>query len=292
MKVKTEVIRPFDPWKSPLCTCPEKYSLNPYTGCSHHCVYCYSTYIPNFYRLKTKERLLIRVEKDLSRLPKRSLISMSNSSDPYPPLERRLGLTRKVLELMKEHEVRLMIVTKSDIVTRDIDLIADMSAAVSVSLTTLDRKIASKLEPNAPDPTMRIKALKTLHDEGIPVVLRLDPIIPGINEGEIEKIIEECSFVSHVVSSTLKLRFDSLKRIVRTFPELGYYSKLYKRGKRIQNSLYLPSNLREKMLYRVKEICESYGIGYAFCREGIDFSNSHDLSDFRAKSCDGSHLIR
>jgi DNA repair photolyase len=226
---------------------------------------------------------LSRVEKDLSKLPKHALISMSNSSDPYPPLEKKLGLTRKVLELIKEHDMDLMIVTKSDIVTRDIGLIGEMNAAVSISITTLDKELAAKLEPGAPEPTKRIEALRRLHSEKIPVVLRLDPIIPGKSEGEIEKIIEECSFVSHVVSSTLKLRFDSLRRMLNTFPELEHYHKLYKKGEKIQNSFYLPLDLRKQLLENVREVCERYGIGYAFCREGIDF---------KAKSCDGSHLIR
>ncbi len=279
----TYLIKPFDPWKSPLCTCPEKYSLNPYTGCSHRCIYCYSTYIPNFYRLRVKKNLLPRVEKDLSKLPKRSPISMSNSSDPYPPLEKKLGLTRGVLKLLKEYEMDLMIVTKSDIVTRDIDLITEMNAAVSISLTTLDKKLASKLEPGAPEPMKRIEALRKLHSEGIPVILRLDPVIPGKTEREIENIIEECSFVSHVVSSTLKLRFDSLKRMIENFPDLEYYRQLYAKGEKIQNSFYLPREYRWKILNRVKRACERYGLSYAFCREGFDF---------KAKSCDGSHLIR
>jgi DNA repair photolyase len=274
------LIRPFDPWKSALCTCPEKYSLNPYTGCSHGCIYCYSTYIPDFYRLRLKKNLLGRVEKDLSRLPDRSLISMSNSSDPYPPVEEKLGLTRKVLELIRNHNQRVMIVTKSDLVCRDLNLISELDAAVSVSITTLDKEKVKKLEPGAPEPIERIKALKKLHSEGIPCILRLDPVIPGVTEDEIEKIIEECSFVSHVVSSTLKLRFDSLKRISRAFPGLEY-RRLYR--ERIQNSFYLPRSLRLELLGRVRDACKNYGLSYAFCREGLPF---------KARSCDGSHLIR
>ena len=282
--MRTDLIKPFDPWRSPLCTCPDKYSLNPYTGCSHRCVYCYSTYIPNFYTLRLKKNLLRRVERDLSKIPEKSLVSMSNSSDPYPPVEKKLRLTRKILELVKEQrkEQRIMIVTKSDLVTSDIDLLSELNAAVSISITTLDKEKASKLEPNAPEPGKRIKALKKLHSEGIPCVLRLDPIIPEKTEDEIEEIIEKCSFVSHVVSSTLKLRFDSLKRMIKTFPELKYYRKLYMKGEKIQNSFYLPKSYRLEVLERVKDACERYGISYAFCREGVPF---------KAKSCDGSHLI-
>jgi len=282
-KIKTEVIRPFDPWKSPLCTCPEKYSLNPYTGCAHGCLYCYSTYIPDFHNLRLKKNLLRRVEKDLSKLPEGSLISMSNSSDPYPPLEKKLGLTGKILELLRYREHRLMVVTKSDLVVRDLEVLLDLNAAVSVSVTTLDRDTASKLEPNAPEPNRRIETLKKLSSEGIPCVLRLDPLIPGKTEHEIEKIVERCSFVSHVVSSTLKLRFDSLKRVVRAFPELRFYGELYRMGERVQNSLYLPKGYRLDLLERVKEACETYGVSFAFCREGVPF---------KAKSCDGSHLLR
>jgi DNA repair photolyase len=274
------LIRPFDPWKSALCSCPEKFSLNPYTGCSHGCIYCYSTYIPDFYRLRLKKNLLRRVEKDLSKLPDRSLISMSNSSDPYPPVEKIFGLTRKVLELIKNHNQRIMIVTKSDLVCRDLDLILELGAAVSLSITTLDREKAKKLEPGAPEPVRRISVLKKLHSEGVPCILRLDPVLPSLTENEIGRIVEECSFVSHVVSSTLKLRFDSLKRISNAFPGIEY-GKLYR--DRVQNSFYLPKSLRLELLWRVRDACESYGLSYAFCREGVPF---------RAKSCDGSHLIR
>lgn len=231
--------------------------------------------------MRLKKNLLRRVEKDLSKIPEKSLISMSNSSDPYPPLEKKMGLTRRILELLKYSGHKLLIVTKSNLLARDVDVISELNAAVSISITTLDREKASKLEPNAPDPAKRVEALKKLHSEGIPCILRLDPIIPGLTEDEIRRIVEECSFVSHVVSSTLKLRFDSLKRMIENFPELEYYRQLYGKG-RIQNSFYLPKNYRIELLERVKDACESYGISYAFCREGIPF---------KAKSCDGSHLI-
>ncbi|AGK60133.1 DNA repair photolyase [Archaeoglobus sulfaticallidus PM70-1] len=277
-----DIIKPFDPWKSKLCTCPEKFSLNPYTGCSHKCTYCYSTYIPNFYSLRTKKDVIKRVEKDLEKIPENSIISMSNSSDPYPGVERKLEITRKILELLKEYDMRVLIVTKSDIVARDVDLLSEMRCAVSVSISTL--KFFRTFEPNAVDPEMRIRAMKVLKDNNIPVILRLDPVIPFKTENEIDSILNSCDFVDHVVSSTLKLRYDSLKRVISSNPELSFFRNIYLNlGEKIQNSFYLPAQIRRDILNAVKEKCEEMGISYAFCREGFRF---------RAGSCDGTHLIK
>ncbi|MEM2348008.1 MAG: hypothetical protein QW267_06980, partial [Sulfolobales archaeon] len=98
-KSSLRVVRMFDPWGSKLCTCPLKYNLNPYTGCSHGCIYCYArTYIKDFNRPRVKEKLLINIAADLSKIPANMLITMSNSSDPYTPPEGRLAVTREVLK--------------------------------------------------------------------------------------------------------------------------------------------------------------------------------------------------
>ncbi|MDI6639569.1 MAG: hypothetical protein QMD78_01965, partial [Methanocellales archaeon] len=89
-----DVIRKFDPWGDPLCTCPPKYSFSPYTGCSHRCAYCYITsYIPNAFNCRPKKDLLKRVKKDVSKVDLAIPISISNSSDPYPPEEKDVLLT-------------------------------------------------------------------------------------------------------------------------------------------------------------------------------------------------------
>jgi DNA repair photolyase len=278
-----DLVKPFDPWKSKLCTCGDKFSFNPYTGCAHGCLYCYATYIPKFSHLRVKQRLLPRLEKDLRKLPENALISMSNSSDPYPPVERELELTRRCLLLIKEYDFRLLVVTKSDIVARDADILSEMRCAVSITVTTLSKK-ASVIEPQAPNPYKRVEALKELKDAGIPVVLRLDPLIPFLTEREALEVIEACDFVDHVVTSTLKLRGDSFKKITTAFPELleKYRGLYFERGEKIQNSWYLPVEMRKRLLDMVAEKCNELGISCAFCREGFNFE---------AKSCDGSHLI-
>ncbi len=270
-------IRPFDPWKSKLCTCPQKYSFNPYTGCIHNCIYCYATYIPQFRELRVKKDLFKILRKDLEKLSKDAIISMSNSSDPYPPVEKELEITRRCLEIMRCYDIRLLIVTKSDIVARDIDLFPEKTA-VSITVTCL--KTAKIIEPNAPPPEKRIDALKTLKDCGIPVILRLDPIIPFLTEEEALKVLEMCEFVDHVVTSTLKLRRDILSRFSRVLPDLA---KIYKNTYvRMGSYMYLPKEIRLKILKRIEDKCNELGISCAFCREGIPF---------KSKSCDGTHLI-
>jgi len=271
-------IKPFDPWKSRLCTCPPKYSFNPYTGCSHRCVYCYATYIPHFEQIRLKKNLFKKLEKDLQKLPKNALISMSNSSDPYPPIEKDLEITRKCLEIMKDYDVRVLIVTKGVIFTRDLKLLSEMRSAVSVTITGCD-----KAELSAPKTEERIKAFKELKDYGIPAILRFDPIIPYLNEDKIW-IIERCE-PDHVVTSTLKLRRDIFSRFIKVFPELrDMYKRIYfVEGEKVGSYYYLNKFKRLKMLSRVEEFCKEIGITCAFCREGFEF---------KAESCDGSHLIR
>ncbi len=279
-----DLVKPFDPWRSRICTCGDKFSFNPYTGCAHGCLYCYATYIPKFSHLRVKQRLLPRLEKDLKKLPRDALISMSNSSDPYPPVERELELTRQCLSLIKERNFRLLVITKSDIVARDADILSEMRCAVSITVTTLNAEKAAIIEPQAPEPQKRVEALKKLKDAGIPVVLRLDPVIPFLTENDALDVLEACDFVDHVVTSTLKLRSDSFKKITTAFPELRekYRDLYFGKGEKIQNSWYLPAEMRKRLLDTVAEKCDELGISYAFCREGFNF---------KAKSCDGSHLI-
>ena len=276
------ILAPFDPWKSKLCTCPNKLSFNPYTGCNHRCLYCYSTYIPNFFRARAKEMLLTRLERELREVLPGTLVSMSNSSDPYPRMEEKLELTRKSLQMFKEKGLRVLVITKSDLVVRDLDILKDMQSAVAITITTLDESLAEKIEPFAPKPKNRLKALKKVKEIGVPAILRLDPVIPFLNEN-VEEVLEEAKFVGHVVSSTLKLRADSYSRLSKAFPELKEKLRelYFRRGEKIGGSWYLKKEVRLKLLSRVAEKCEELGMSYAFCREGFKF---------KAKSCDGSHL--
>ena len=273
------LIQPFDPWKSKLCTCPKKYSFSPYTGCSHACIYCYITsYIRDPFHARLKKDLFKRLKKEVKKIDKKLYISMSNSSDPYTPEEKELMATRKCLRIFKENEIRLLIITKSNLVARDVDLIAGMHASVSITLTSLNDEKIAKVELHAPPPSKRLEAMEELHSNGIPCSIRLDPIIPTINDDELEEIVKEASkYCSHVVTSTIKPRRDSLKRIASVVP---YFKEA--KLERIGNSFYLPSSLRFSLLARVEKAAKQHGMSFATCREGYPF---------KAKSCDGSHLI-
>ncbi|MCS7203580.1 MAG: radical SAM protein [Thermodesulfovibrio sp.] len=277
-------LREFDPWKSRLCSCPFKYSINPYTGCDHRCLYCYaSSYIKDFFRCRPKPILIETLKRQIKKIPAGSLISLCNTSDPYPSLEKQLKLTREYLKVFVSSGMRILIITKSSIVTRDIDLLKDSASAVTITITTL--KHYKKLEPKAPIPSERFKAAEFLSKEGIPVGLRVDPIIPFLNYDEIEEILKtakNCG-VKHVTSSTFKPRWDSLKRMKKGFPEI--MSKLISLYRdKVGNSWYLSVEIRKELMLRVRKICESLGLSFSCCREGFPELNT-------AASCDGSHLI-
>ena len=284
-----DVIRDFDPWHDPLCTCPKKYGFNPYTGCSYRCVYCYVTsYVPRAFECRIKKNLLKRVKRNLKRVDKCRVISMSNSSDPYPPMESKFKLTRGCLELFLREGCQVQVITKSDLVIRDIDLLSKMRCVVSFTITTLKRNLSRKLEPRAPPPERRLEAIKKLSSTGVPVSLRLDPIIPGLNDTEIKQIVKAAATTGakHVTSSTFKPRPDSWHRVRQVFPRAtAKLAPLYfERGERHHNSWYLPRKLRLELMGPVKKACDENGLTFASCREGL-----RELTT--GTSCDGSHLI-
>ena len=286
---RTRVITPFDPWRGRLCTCPPKLSLDPYTGCQHGCLYCYaSSYVRDFFRCRPKRRLLENVRRDLEKVKAGALISMSNSSDPYPPMEADLRLTRRCLEAFQGRGLRVLVVTKGATVLRDLELLKELGVAVTVSLITLDADLCRRLEPGAPSPSERLEVLSRLSEEGVPTGLRLDPIIPFLTDDQIETVVREAvsAGVRHVVASTLKPRPDGWARLRKAFPEeCEKLGNLYRDGMRVGGAMYLPSDLRRSLLERALKECLKAGITFSTCREGFP-----DLS--RAPTCDGSHLVR
>lgn len=276
-------IRPFDPWKAKLCTCPFKYTLNVYTGCDHACLYCYITsYIPKAFHVRTKEGLLPKLERELRKFDRRYIIALSYSSDPYPTIEKELGITRKVLELFRRYDVRCLLLTKSDIFERDLDILSELKCAVGITVTTIDERNAKLIEPKTPKPEDRIRALKKAKSAGIPVYARIDPIIPFYTWGDFDKTLDALSFVSHITVSTLKLRSDGLSRMKAKLPEvMERLEPLYEKGERIGGYYYLPREFRMKILKEARRKIEERGITFGSCREGY----------YSFPSCDGSHLV-
>ena len=179
-------------------------SINPYRGCEHGCVYCFARPTHAFVglspgldfesRLFVKQGAAERLEAELcARSYKPRTIALGTSTDPYQPIERQHRVTRSILEVLARCNHPVGIVTKSASVTRDIDLLAPMAAKglvkVAVSVTTLQADLARTLEPRASTPAKRLDAIAKLTEAGIPVTVMVAPIIPAVNDDEIETIL-------------------------------------------------------------------------------------------------------
>jgi len=187
---------------------PFEQSINPYKGCEHGCVYCFArsshAYLGLSPGLDFESRLFSkpdapeRLRKEIGRPGYRvQPLALGANTDPYQPVERRLSLTRRLLEVLTDHEHPFTIATKSDLVLRDLDLLTAMAdkrlAAVLVSLTTVDPDLARRMEPRAPTPARRLTAIRKLSRSGVPVTVLASPMIPGLNDSEMEAILEASS---------------------------------------------------------------------------------------------------
>ncbi len=179
-------------------------SLNPYRGCEHGCVYCYARptheYLGFSSGLDFETKILVKedapelLRRDLSSPSwKPQVLAISGVTDAYQPLERRLGLTRRCLEVLVEFLNPAAIITKNQLVTRDIDLLMKLArhraTAVFLSVTTLDADLARIMEPRASTPALRLEAIRTLAQAGIPVGVMVAPTLPGLTDHEIPSII-------------------------------------------------------------------------------------------------------
>jgi DNA repair photolyase len=180
-------------------------SINPYRGCEHGCVYCFArpthAYLGLSPGLDFESKLFMKpnapelLERELSApgyVPK--IIAIGSNTDPYQPIERRFKIMRGVLEVLDRAGHPVGIVTKSTLVLRDLDILARMAkrdlVKVAVSVTTLDAKLARTMEPRAPTPPRRLETLRQLIKAGVPTSVLVAPIIPAINDAEIERILE------------------------------------------------------------------------------------------------------
>lgn len=196
-------------------------SINPYRGCEHGCVYCFARPTHAFMGLSSgldfETKLFVKegaAEKLLRELAdpayRPRTIAIGTNTDPYQPIERTHRIMRSVLEVLAAADHPVGIVTKSTLVTRDIDLLAPMAAKglvkVALSITTLDAKLARTMEPRATTPTRRLAAIEALAKAGIPVTVMTAPIIPAVNDAEMETILAEARSRGAIEAGYVMLR--------------------------------------------------------------------------------------
>src|SRR5262245_20389060 len=215
-------------------------SINPYRGCEHGCIYCFARpthcYLGHSAGLDFETKLYAKVnaaellERELASpryVPK--YIALGAVTDPYQPIEREHRITRSILEVLDRTSHPVGIVTKSALVVRDVDILARMAsrglAKVAVSVTTLDRRIARKMEQRAATPPRRLEAIRALSEAGVPVTVMVAPILPAINDSQIESILGAAREVGALEAGYVLLRLPlELKELFREwlateFPE-------------------------------------------------------------------------
>ena len=227
-------------------------SINPYRGCEHGCVYCYARptheYLGFSAGLDFETKIMVKddapdlLRKELSSPKwKPQLVSLSGNTDCYQPAEKHKQLTRRCLEVLLEFRNPVVIVTKNHLVTRDIDILVELAKfdciGVTLSLTTLDHKLASLMEPRASRPARRLAAIRELADAGVPVGYLQAPMIPGLTDSEAPAIAMAAKKAGATFSGYVALRLPfAVKDLFEQWLDQHYPQK------------------KEKILHRVREI--------------------------------------
>ena len=196
-------------------------SINPYRGCEHGCIYCFARPTHAFLGmspgLEFETRLVARpeapeiLERELRAKSYRpAVIAMGTNTDPYQPIERAYRIVRGILEVLHECRHPVAIVTKGTLIERDVDLLGEMGrlglARVGISVTTLDARLARKMEPRAPAPKRRLETIRRLAEAGCPVRVMVAPVVPALTDHEVEAILAEAAEAGAIAASWIMLR--------------------------------------------------------------------------------------
>jgi len=244
-----------------------KYSLNPYFGCQHGCIYCYSRSVFRNRQValdwgkfvKAKQNIPKVLAEELKRKPK-GTIGLSTVTDPYQPLESKLQLTRKCLEVLSAHDFPVSIQTKSNLVLRDVDLIKPGKFDVGVTITTIDEDLTGKIEPRSSSPDARTQVLEEFASRGLETWLFLGPIIPEINDSRrsLEQVVE----VAKKTGS--KLMYDKLNLRPWVLESIAPFVEVERPGlvKRLPTLLNLKSDWWRETSSTVKTLCAERSVRF------------------------------
>ena len=279
------LISSFDPWRSSLCTCPPKLTFNPYSGCDHQCVYCYaSSYIPSFSDCRPKKDLLQNLKREAAKL-KGETVSIANSR-PVPARGSHRWLDaempgnprRKQLPNPDNHKIQ----------PRHPRRRLAVQGAVNCSFNHNNRRrgCGETLGAARSIPEERLRAAEDLISKGIPVSVRIDPVIPFVNDNP-EKLIATLASigVKHITSSTYKIKPDNWHRFSPAMPEAAEKLKplYFQQGEKIGGNTLLPRDLRLKLMKNMRSLAVANGMKFGVCREG--------LAQLNTAACDGSWLL-
>jgi DNA repair photolyase len=290
LKTCPRLLTRFHSTPAAFCTCPPKYNINPYLGrCQHGCIYCYAPKFPSFRgTVRPRHDLVRNIEKTIEKTHPKLPVMLSDCTDPYQPAERDYEITRTILKALIKHGFPILIVTKSKLVTRDIDLLESGNSAVAVSISTLEPDITSRFEPGASTPEERLSTLQTLAEHSIPTIARVDPIIPDITDDRdsLERLMQKLreTGIRHVTAATMKLVPGFLQTLEGIDLELS--AKLrerYRPGKWIAGYKYLPTEVRMAIISQAKACATRHSLSFSACREAYPFESR--------LRCDGSHLL-
>ncbi len=248
-----------------------KYSMNLYRGCQHQCIYCDSRsecyHIANFEDILVKENAIELLRAELRKIKEKDTIGTGSMNDPYMPAERELELTRRALTVIKEFGFPLHIITKSDMVLRDYQLIKDISrvyATVSVTITTADDALSAIIEPGAPVSSLRFEAVRKLSEGGVRAGILLMPVLPFVTDTEqnITAIIDKArdakaAYILPAFGMTLRDKqrdyfFDKLGQMDKNI--LAKYQKYY------HGQYSFQSPVQNKLSALFSALCKRYNI--------------------------------
>ena len=264
---------------------PFTWTVNPYRGCEFACKYCYARYTHEFMEMRdgvefeqkiyVKQHTADLLRRDLRRVKRGESIALGTATDPYQPAERRYEVTRGILEEFVRHRgLELGIVTKSNLIVRDLDLLREVSRnnvlSVHITVTTLNVELARILEPRAPRPDLRMEAVREISEAGINVGVSCSPVLPGITDSpaDLEALVREAAAAGarHIFANPLFLKPCSaavfLPFLEKHFPHLvDNYRRRY------QDRAFLPPSYGKRISQLIARLRQKYGIKRADPRE-------------------------
>lgn len=277
---------------------PFTWTINPYRGCEFGCRYCYARYTHEFMEMRdglefeqkiyVKQHAAVLLRHDLRRVKPDEAIALGTATDPYQPAERRYEVTRGILEEFSRHRgFELGIVTKSNLIVRDLELLQEVARSnqlsVHVTITTLNTELARILEPRAPRPDLRIDAVRALADAGLPVGVSCSPVVPGITDSpkDLEAVISAAAEAGadYVFANPLFLKPCSaavfLPFLVENFPHLAENYR-----QRYQDRAFLPPAYGKRLSDLVRRLREKYKMTRADRRERPAFATKWPVQAF------------